>query len=186
MRLLFLLIAGIQTCLSFGQQTAFTQTSCFAGYTYINMVNKPYNQYTPQPGATVGFGLNIKKSWLNFQATYIPFEAKSLPTFNSFLVTLGYQKQYTHPSGWYVSAGVKLGNHMMQFNDKNVSDNLITESELLLGYGLQTGWQKHKLGVFAACDRNITYTLHRFIFLQISAGLRYQLNTPKLLNRFIQ
>lgn len=186
MRLVFLLIACIQTYLSVGQPTAFTQTTCYAGYTYTGIVNKPFNQYTPQPGATIGFGLNIKKSWLNFQATYIPFEAKNLPAFNSYLVTLGYQKQYTHSTGWYVSGGVKLGNHIMQFNDKNVQDNLITESELLLGYGLQTGWQKHKLGVFAACERNITYTLHRFTFLQVNAGIRYQLNTPKLLNRFIQ
>lgn len=151
-------------------------------------VSKPYQMYsTKNVYGRLQLSTNLTQRFNVYLATSALYASHAtLPDYQSILFLLGTSYKWKLNNFMSVTPSIGFGNHYMKFEKTPVVNVYESESEMLAEAGLHANVAVYKkLGITLGTRFQRTFLYHRLDSWNVEAGLSYQLNTPKIIQRFL-
>ena len=155
-----------------------------------NLNHNTFNQYwDPAYGGKISIETPFYYGTIHSGVELYPFNGKneSYPDFFSAYFFLGWSKDIQVVSGIHWYGGLRVGSYRMSFDDDEINETQVVESEL--GFGLDS-WLKLDISSAWAIHCRfcylVVYTKKHLEFTMFSAGFSYTFDSPQWFKEFLK
>jgi hypothetical protein len=184
-------ITGAERQILFAEDTKESFESMTLGIDCISILNhNTFHQYwDPAIGAKISIETPFYYGDIRSGVELYPFNGKneSFPDFFSAYFFLGWGKYFQVSSGLHWYNGLRVGSYRMSFDDDEIDETQVVESELGFGFdsglklNISSNWAIH--GQFYYL---VVYTKKHLEFTMFSAGCSYTFDSPQWLKEFLK
>ncbi len=155
-----------------------------------NSNHNTFHQYwNPAYGAKIQIEMPFYYGTIQSGVELYPYNGKNerFPDFFSAYFFLGWGKEILVSSGIHCYGGLRVGSYRMSFDDDEINETQIVESEL--GVGLDS-WLKLDISpawaIHCRLGYLVIYTKKHLEFTMFSAGFSYTFDSPQWLKEFLK
>ena len=189
--LIMIQITGAERQILFAEDAKESFESMTLGLECVSNLNRnTFHQYwDPAYGAKISIEMPFYYGTIHSGVELYPYNGKneSFPDFFSAYFFLGWSKDIQVSSGIYWYNGLRVGSYRMSFDDDEINETQVVESEL--GVGLDS-WLKLDLSsawsVHCRICYLVVYTHKHLKFTMFSAGFSYTFDSPQWLKEFMK